>query len=106
MSRARHGSIARIPVTRPVATRPGTGISSGAGTWPGVARSGAGTVVSREALIDLLGGEPEIGQGVAMAPPGGPGALLAQRAHGLRGPAAQRQPEMLVHRRDCGQMLC
>src|SRR6516164_7329216 len=103
MSRARRGSMAWIPVPRPVARRPGVGTSSGAGAWPGaerrsgagtrpgVARSGAGTVVSSEALIDLLGGEPEIGQRVAMARPGGPGALLAQRADGGVGEASQRR---------------
>src|SRR5262249_38008541 len=69
-------------------------------------RSGAGTAVTPEAIVDLLAGEPEIGQRVGMARPGGPGGLRAQCAHGVRGPAGQRQPEMLVDRRDGVQRLC
>src|SRR5215468_4665904 len=53
-----------------------------------------------EPLVDLLAGEPEIGQRVAVRWPGGAGALLAQPAHGGRGAVGQRQPEVPVHRLD------
>src|SRR5690348_17057735 len=72
------------------------------GTVPG-AGSGMGAQVPGETLVDLLAGEPEVGQripvalprgsSVLAARPGGPGVLLAQRAQGVRGRAAQRQPE-------------
>src|SRR5215470_18520769 len=59
--------------------------------------SGIGTL---EALIDLFAGEPEIGQRVVVRWPGGAGVLLVQPAHGGRGAAGQRQPEVPVHRLD------
>src|SRR5438552_12926446 len=112
MSVSRPGSLARIPATSPAAGWADTAAGRGMGC-----RSGAGTVVTREALIDLFAGEPEIGQcvvvglaarGALFAPPprfAPTPVLLAQHPHGSRRLLARRQPEVLIHRRHGAQRI-
>src|SRR5258708_7806887 len=59
------------------------------------------TKITGEALVDLLAGQPEIGQGVAVRGYGrAGGALCVQAPHGVRGGAAERQPEVGIRRFD------
>jgi hypothetical protein len=60
-----------------------------------------GAKVTGEALVDLLAGQPEVGEGVAVHGRGrARGVLCVQAPHGVCGGAAERQPEVGIRRFD------